>query len=99
MTQTLLAAIKPFCEGKQLHDLVLGCKEKVIYETVKKYGKLAGHPDIMPHDLRHAFATRLQEAGVNLREIQELLGHADLSTTQIYTAVSGIQPGRCCTYP
>jgi integrase/recombinase XerD len=86
---TLKAAIKPFCEGKKPHDAVLGCGEKAVYMTVKKYGRLAGKPDFKPHDLRHAFATHLMDLGVNLRAIQELLGHADLGTTQIYTAVSG----------
>jgi integrase/recombinase XerD len=90
MTQTLLAVIKPFCKGKNPHDKVIGYKEKVIYNVVKKYATLVGKPDITPHDLRHAFATRLLEKGVNLRAIQELLGHADLGTTQIYTSVSGI---------
>jgi integrase/recombinase XerD len=90
MTQALLAAIKPFCEGKKPHDLVVGCKEKAIYQAVKKYGKLAGKSEIKPHDLRHAFATRLMEKGVSISVIQELLGHADLGTTQIYISVTGV---------
>lgn len=65
-----------------------GLTTQRVWQLVKQYAALAGlEENVYPHLMRHSFATHLLGNGADLRAIQELLGHADISTTQIYTHV------------
>ena len=82
-----------FATGKS-HALFLNTRGGALsrqsaWTAIKQAAERAGvHKDISPHTLRHSFATHLLEGGADVRTVQELLGHASVTTTQIYTHVT-----------
>lgn len=95
-TQRYLSETRPtlarWTDGRDLFRLILSFSgrplERVaVWQIVRKAAARAGLSKVYPHLLRHSFATHLVRGGADLRVVQEMLGHADIGTTQIYTQV------------
>ena len=83
------ASFKPSCEQVFISRRGKGLTRQAVWARIRLHAARAGiEGAVYPHRLRHSFATHLLDHGADLRVVQMLLGHADLSTTQIYTHVS-----------
>jgi integrase/recombinase XerD len=99
-TARYLAELRPhlarFGDGRDRQRILLSntgrpLERVAVWQIVRRNALAAGLRDVHPHRLRHSFATDLVRGGADLRVVQELLGHADIGTTQIYTHVDRSQ--------
>jgi len=94
LVKYLEASREAMIEDKNSKILFVNCSGKPMsrqgfWKLIKYYAKKAGiSTDITPHTLRHSFAAHLVENGADLRSVQEMLGHSDISTTQIYASMN-----------
>ena len=80
--------INNFIRGRQPDESVFGLTGPSIGNKISIFARKAGLKDIHTHSLRHKYATDLLESGANIRAVQQLLGHSDLATTQVYLAIT-----------
>jgi len=92
LTPATALRLHDFIKGMGPNEKVFKLKAPCITMKIKKFARKAGLPDFHAHTMRHKFATDLLERGVNIKVVQELLGHENLNTTEIYLSIVNQAP-------
>jgi integrase/recombinase XerD len=88
LSERMVAKLADFTKRKDPNEKVFGLKPPSITMKIKGYARRAGVEELHTHALRHKFATDLLERGANIKVVQELLGHENLATTEVYLSVT-----------
>lgn len=88
LTSDICLRLQNFVEGMRPHDKVFNLKAPCISMKIKRFAKRAGLNDLHAHTLRHKYATDLLDRGVNIKIVQELLGHQNIATTEVYLSIT-----------
>jgi integrase len=91
LSSPMALRLKNFISGKKPDEKIFNLKPACISNKIRQFALKAGVTDIHTHSLRHKFATNLLETGTNLKVLQDLLGHENLNTTEVYLSISNKQ--------
>lgn len=88
LAATITGRLQNFTKGMRSDENVFKLKPAPISNKVRQFAKKAGIDGFHTHTMRHKFATDLLERGANIKQVQELLGHENLATTELYLSVT-----------
>ncbi|MFC2066816.1 tyrosine-type recombinase/integrase [Chloroflexota bacterium] len=88
LAPVIVQRLQNFIQGKQPNEKVFGLKPACISNKIRQFARKAGLDGFHTHTMRHKFATDLLERGANVKQVQELLGHDNLATTEVYLSIT-----------
>jgi len=88
LAPAIAGRLQNFIKGKKADEKVFSLKPACISNKIRQFARKAGLDEFHTHTMRHKFATDLLERGANIKQVQELLGHENLATTEVYLSIT-----------